>query len=193
MKVLVIGDLHIPTRAAGIPEQFKTLLNPAKFSMILVTGNLCDKETYDYLRTLTSNILVSFGDSDEISRGYPNSEITRVGNFGIGLIHGHLVVPLGDKEVLSQIQHKLNVDILVSGATHEMTAYVHKGKLFLNPGTASGAYSDYAIFPTPTFIVLEIEGSSAEIYKYSLLDHEQGVKVDKATYLHPSTRPSLSL
>lgn len=48
--VLVIGDLHIPHRAAFIPEKFKKMLVPNKMQHVLCTGNLVTKEQYDELR-----------------------------------------------------------------------------------------------------------------------------------------------
>jgi vacuolar protein sorting-associated protein 29 len=48
--VLVIGDLHIPHRAAIIPEKFKRMLVPNKMQHVICTGNLVTKEQYDELR-----------------------------------------------------------------------------------------------------------------------------------------------
>jgi vacuolar protein sorting-associated protein 29 len=41
------------------------------------------------------------------------------GTLKIGLLHGHQVVPLGDTEALSAIARKMDVDVLISGATHK--------------------------------------------------------------------------
>lgn len=62
--VLVLGDLHIPHRSSGLPVKFKKLLVPGKIQHILCTGNLCTKESYDYLRTLAGDIHVVRGDSE---------------------------------------------------------------------------------------------------------------------------------
>ena len=48
--VLVLGDLHIPHRAAAIPEKFKRMLVPNKMQHVLCTGNLVTKEQYDELK-----------------------------------------------------------------------------------------------------------------------------------------------
>ena len=39
------------------------------------------------------------------------------------------------------VQRKLDVDILITGHTHQFAAFEYEGKLFINPGTATGAYS----------------------------------------------------
>lgn len=41
---------------------------PGKIQHILCTGNLCTKETYDYLKTLAADVHVVRGDFDEVPR-----------------------------------------------------------------------------------------------------------------------------
>lgn len=41
--VLVIGDMHIPQRAAEIPAAFRKILVPGKMTAVLCTGNLCTR------------------------------------------------------------------------------------------------------------------------------------------------------
>lgn len=65
--VLVIGDLHIPHRVHDLPAKFKKLLVPGKIQQILCTGNVCDKETYEYLRTISPDVNIVKGDYDEVS------------------------------------------------------------------------------------------------------------------------------
>ena len=36
---LVIGDLHVPYRAAGIPEAFRKMFVPGRINAVFVTGN----------------------------------------------------------------------------------------------------------------------------------------------------------
>lgn len=64
--VLVLGDLHIPHRCHSLPLKFKKLLVPGRIQHILCTGNLCTKESYDYLKTLASDVHVVRGDFDEV-------------------------------------------------------------------------------------------------------------------------------
>ncbi|XP_023058954.1 vacuolar protein sorting-associated protein 29 isoform X4 [Piliocolobus tephrosceles] len=63
--VLVLGDLHIPHRCNSLPAKFKKLLVPGKIQHILCTGNLCTKESYDYLKTLAGDVHIVRGDFDE--------------------------------------------------------------------------------------------------------------------------------
>jgi vacuolar protein sorting-associated protein 29 len=61
------GDLHLPFRAHDLPAKFRKLLVPGKIQQIICTGNVCDKETYDYLRTVAGDVHVVRGDYDEVS------------------------------------------------------------------------------------------------------------------------------
>ena len=56
--VLVIGDLHIPHRTSDLPKKFKGLLVPGKIAHILCTGNLVDKLTLDYFKSLAGDVHV---------------------------------------------------------------------------------------------------------------------------------------
>lgn len=64
-----------------------------------------------------------------------------VGQFRIGLCHGHQLVPWGDVDVLALLRRQLDVDIVVTGHTHKFEAFEQDGKFYVNPGSATGAYS----------------------------------------------------
>lgn len=140
MLVLVLGDLHIPHRCNALPAKFKKLLVPGKIQHILCTGNLCTKESYDYLKTLAGDVHIVRGDFDE-NLNYPEQKVVTVGQFKIGLIHGHQVIPWGDLASLALLQRQLDVDILISGHTHKFEAFENENKFYINPGSATGAYS----------------------------------------------------
>lgn len=64
--MLVLGDFHIPFRCHNLPAKFKKILVPNRIQHILCTGNLCTKESYDYLKTLASDVHVVQGDFDDV-------------------------------------------------------------------------------------------------------------------------------
>ena len=97
MLVLVLGDLHIPYRSAALPSKFKKLLIPGRIQHILCTGNLCTKDSFDYLKTLANDVHVVRGDFDE-NPSWPEQKVVTVGQFKIGLCHGHQLVPWGDAD-----------------------------------------------------------------------------------------------
>ncbi|KAF9417444.1 hypothetical protein HW555_005447 [Spodoptera exigua] len=179
MLVLVLGDLHIPHRCSSLPLKFKKLLLPGRIQHILCTGNLCTKESYDYLKTLASDVHVVRGDFDEIST-YPEQKVITVGQFRIGLIHGHQIVPWGDEESLALVQRQLDVDILISGHTHRFEAYEHENKFYINPGSATGAFTPLFQDTIPSFVLMDIQSSTVVTYVYKLLGDE--VKVERIEY-----------
>lgn len=182
--VLAIGDLHIPFRATDLPAKFKSMLVPGKIQHIICTGNLCIKEVHDYLKNLCPSLHVTRGEYDEDSR-YPETKTLTIGQFKLGLCHGHQVVPWGDLDSLAMLQRQLDVDILVSGHTHQFKAYKHEAGVVINPGSATGAYSSITYDVNPSFVLMDIDGLRVVVYVYELIDGE--VKVDKIDFKKTST------
>jgi predicted phosphodiesterase len=58
---------------------------------------LCTKESYDYLKTLANDVHIVRGDFDE-NTAWPEQKVVSVGQFKIGLCHGHQLVPWGDAD-----------------------------------------------------------------------------------------------
>lgn len=163
---LVVGDFHIPQRASMIPEKFQKMLVPNKMQRklaiylffdksiihnepwfnssidVLCTGNLVTKDQYDELRHLAPNVHVVRGCFDEDS-SYPESKVIQIGQFKIGLIHGHQIVPWGDSHSLAILQRQMDVDILITGHTHRNEVNEYGGKWFINPGSITGAYRSF--------------------------------------------------
>lgn len=106
---------------------------------VLCTGNLVTKEQYDELKGLAPNVHVVRGGFDE-DQSLPESKVIQIGQFKIGLIHGHQIVPWGDAHSLAMIQRQMDVDILITGHTHKNEVNEYEGKWFINPGSITGAY-----------------------------------------------------
>jgi len=88
--VLVIGDLHIPHRIHDLPGKFKKLLVPGKIQQILCTGNVCDRETYEYLRTVSPDVNVVKGDYDEVRASlFFKSSPRKRAEAGRGIVRRH--------------------------------------------------------------------------------------------------------
>lgn len=182
--VLALGDLHIPHRAPDLPPKFKSMLVPGKIQHIICTGNLCIKEVHDYLRTLCPDLHISRGEYDEETR-YPETKTLTIGQFKIGICHGHQVIPWGDLDSLAMLQRQLDVDILVTGHTHQFTAYKHEAGVVINPGSATGAYSSITYDVNPSFVLMDVDGLRVVVYVYELIDGE--VKVDKIDFKKTTT------
>jgi len=228
--VLVLGDLHIPHRTHDLPPKFKKLLAPAgKISQVLCTGNVCDRETLEYLRGIVTGggggggdgagmgeVYVVKGDYDELPSLPSSLTITHASphtSLRIGLIHGHQSLPLGSLDALSAIARQMDVDVLVSGATHGVQAVEYDGRFFLNPGSATGAWTGHRSAssapaplnatattdpsppsasatpadryrdPPPSFALMDIQGTVIVTYVYQFIDGD--VKVEKVEWRKP--------
>lgn len=82
--------MHVPHRTFALPAKFRKLLVPNKMQHVLCTGNLCTRETYDYLRlsfaflvqmvnfiyrSLASDVHIVRGDFDEDSK-LPDTKVS---------------------------------------------------------------------------------------------------------------------
>lgn len=58
-----------------------------------------------------------------------------------GVVHGHQIVPWEDEEALKQYQRELGCDMLIYGHSHRQSIKRIGDCYFVNPGSATGAYS----------------------------------------------------
>ena len=178
--VLVVGDMFVPQRSQDIDSQFKAILIPNKLQHVLSLGNIGSRESYDWLKSLSNDFHSVKGDFDE--GDMPEKKLVTIGEFKIGLIHGHQVLPWGNAEALSSIQRELDCDILLSGNTHQINVKVVDNKLFINPGSISGAFSNVVPDPSPSFVLMVLQGTEAIVYLYVLNDRTQKFEVNKIEY-----------
>lgn len=90
-------------------------------------------------------------------------------------------MPIGDLDGLSALARQLDVDVLISGHTHTVQAVEYENKFFVNPGSATGAWT--GLFngdPTPSFALMDIQGPVVVTYIYQLIDGE--VRVEKVEW-----------
>ena len=178
--VLVVGDMFVPQRSQDIDPQFKTILIPNKLQHVLSLGNIGSRESYDWLKSLSNDFHSVKGDFDE--GDMPDKKVVTIGEFKIGMIHGHQILPCGNTESLSAIQRELDCDILLSGNTHEVNVKVLDNKLYINPGSISGAFSNCVADPSPSFVLMVLQGTEAIIYLYVLNDRSQKFDVNKIEF-----------
>ena len=179
--VLLVGDMLVPQRISDLNEQFKALLTPNKINHILCLGNMGSNESYDWLRSLSNNFHCVKGDYD-LDESMPETKCVQIGEFKIGIIHGHQIIPSGDINSLCNIQRQLGCNILVSGYTHEFDIKVKDNALFINPGSISGAFSPFIKDNSPSFILLALQGDIAILYIYLLNNDNTKYDVKKIEY-----------
>ena len=96
------------------------------------------------------------------------------------------VVPWGDTASLGVLQRQLDVDVLVTGHTHRLEACARDGDFFVNPGSATGAFSLLAPAATPqppSFLLLDVQPGALVIYIYRMIDND--VRVERLEHKKP--------
>ena len=178
--VLVVGDMFVPQRSPDINEQFKSILIPNKIQHVLSLGNIGSRESYDWLKSLSNDFHTVKGDFDE--GDIPEKKVVQIGEFKIGMIHGHQALPWGDLDALTNIQRELGCDILLSGHTHQIDIKVKDKKFYINPGSISGAFSHLIANPNPSFVLMVLQGEEAIVYLYILNDKSQKFELSKIEF-----------
>jgi len=182
MLILIIGDLHIPMRSHAIPAVFRDNLSGGKIHKILCTGNLCTKDELELLKSFCSDIQFVRGEFDDDELSDVEQLVDPVGSFKIGLVSGCALIPQNDKERLAAKAREMDVDILAFGGGHRAGVFEHNGTLFVNPGSATGAFTADTPDARPSFILIKLSGGSAQIFTYYLdEDGETKVNRDKFT------------
>ena len=199
--VLLLGDHHLPSRTTTIPEQFQRMLVPHKMQHVICTGNIECPEELDRLRELVggsaNNVHVVAGDyyfaqqhqvtsqqHQLVQQQLDEKKVVQLGQFRIGIIGGHQVVPWGDLTALSMIRRQMNVDVLVCGSRRKEGVVQYEGGYYIFPGSITGAYSashSEGEKVHPSFILLAVQGNTMVCYVYCLKDNGE-VDVSKTEF-----------
>ncbi|CAL5369914.1 unnamed protein product [Camellia sinensis] len=204
--VLAIGNLHIPHGAPDLPPKFKSMLVPGEVhdylkslcpSLHITRGEYDEDPHHPETKTLTIGqfkLGLCHGHQRFFSFGVQEfdwllAKLEFIAGrllVAVWVFHAnHQVVPWGDLDSLAMLQRQLDVDILVSGHTHQFRAYKHEGGVVINPGSATGAYSSITYDVNPSFMLMDIDGLRVVVYVYELIDGE--VKVDKIDFKKTTT------
>ncbi|KAI1629646.1 Metallo-dependent phosphatase-like protein, partial [Exophiala viscosa] len=176
-----------------LTPQFRKLLTPGKIGQVVCLGNLTDKETYDFLRAIAPDLHIVKGDFDTEASNLALSKVVQHGGLRIGFTHGHTIIPQGEADALLIAARQMDVDILLWGGTHKFEAYELEGKFFVNPGSATGAFSTSWLAveeePSPSFCLMDIQGDVLVLYVYQLRTDANGnenVAVEKVSFRKPA-------
>ncbi len=184
IKLLAIGDSHLPRRAKNVPDQIikklEQLVELEKFDYTFFTGDVVNAPKFmNFLNLITKrNLFVVIGNMDYYggNRDAPvyrdlNISMGNNDNLIVGLTHGHQVSPRGDRSQLELIAFEKSFNILISGHTHKEEIFLQKDILLLNPGSVTGAWS-FVASGNPSFITLSIIKKTGEInvvlYQYDI-------------------------
>ena len=164
MRLLVLGDTHIPRRASRIPEEFDRLFKELEYDAVVCTGDLTDKSVLDYLKGL-GELHVVRGNMDHLP--LPETAVIDA-EVKVGVLHGDQVYPRGDREQLQDLAAEMKVDVLISGHTHSPDVF--KGRaVLLNPGSATGVWGGGGGAGIPSFMLVDV-GDKIDVTLFRLRD-----------------------
>lgn len=132
MLIGLISDTHIPDRAKEIPEKvFEAFDN---VDLILHAGDLTSPKVIEDLEKIAPVMAIQ-GNMDRANGiDLPKAKVIEAEGLKIGVVHGE-VYPRADSDQLLYLAKELNVDILVSGHSHQPKIEQKEGTLLLNPGS----------------------------------------------------------
>jgi putative phosphoesterase len=158
----VFGDAHIPSRRDSIPTSFYNHIEETDYDFALVTGDLVrETEMRTAMPSLPTCYMVQ-GNMD-YGRGFDFHKQVQIDDFSVLVLHGTQLRPRGSVKQMWDIVMNVDADIGIHGHTHKPTIDLLKGRLFLNPGTISGATGGWAGKDDASFIELEIIGSQLTV------------------------------
>jgi putative phosphoesterase len=137
-RVLILGDTHIPSRRDAIPDEFYQYIKDSPYDMTLITGDLVRESDMRAALPPLSRSFIVIGNMD-FGSSYNFHEQIQIDNFNVLLLHGTQLRPRGNIEQLWEILQNINGDVAVHGHTHRAAIDLYKDRLFLNPGTITGA------------------------------------------------------
>ena len=179
IKMIVLGDAHIPDRATDIPSRIAELIESEKpFDVVVYTGDLTGREVLEYVKTLGKEVHVVQGNMDWLP--LPEYDVFELFGIRFGVIHGDQVRPRGDIPKLTRIAKELDVRVLISGHTHSPFISVHSGIIHLNPGSVTGVPSGTGGSLIPSLMIVYVcDDRSLDIRLYELIGERLTMKRER--------------
>ena len=208
VRILCIGDSHIPNRAKELPEKiYDKLDNLTKkdlFDFTFFTGDVIKfPKLLDSLNLKTKKKLYIVMGNMDYYYGNRNAPIYQKldiifedkDKMTLGLTHGTQIRPRGDHSQLENLAIEKKYNIIVSGHTHKEEIFLtDKGILLINPGSVTGAWS-FVASGIPSFIELNIIESAKEIIidLFQIDRHSREIIALKSKYFFQNNRITDSL
>lgn len=142
---------------------------------------------------MSPDLKIVKGRFDVEATSLPLTQVVAHGSLRIGFLEGFTLVS-NEPDLLLAEANKLDVDVLCWGGTHRFECFEYMDKFFVNPGSATGAFSTgwgtaegEEGEVVPSFCLMDVQGISLTLYVYQLRKDANGenVAVEKVTYTKP--------
>lgn len=140
MRIAILSDTHIPSRADDLPEWVVGEIERAEH--VMHAGDFDSRPSYDRVRALASDLTAIRGNLDPRDLGPNSVETVDLGGVRFVLTHGTGPLEGYLDRVASTVDKHAADDgrtVGVSGHTHEVMDRNLDGYRVLNPGSATGA------------------------------------------------------
>ncbi|AEX85797.1 phosphoesterase, MJ0936 family [Marinitoga piezophila KA3] len=129
-KILLISDIHIPTRSTYLQLE---KIDYSKYDYIIASGDFIEEEVIFYFKAQSPEFIGVYGNADyyDVKYSLPEKRIINIEGKKIGIIHGHQA-GWGDPERL--IKRFSNIDIMIYGHTHRPDDRIINNIRCINPG-----------------------------------------------------------
>jgi len=155
MLIGLISDTHIPDREDKLPitilEAFKDV------ELIIHAGDLISIEVKEELEKIAPVLAVQGNMDRTYNIDLPKSLTKTIEDVKIGVNHGE-VYPRGDTQQLYYIARELDVEVLISGHTHQAFIEQIDEILLLNPGSPT-----VPRLTDPTVMLMTIEKEKIDV------------------------------
>lgn len=155
MKIAVISDTHIPSRARRIPDAFRDRIRQADH--VIHAGDFDSEGTLADVRDLSPELTAVAGNTDP-SIGLPERVPTEFGGVTFVVLHGTGSKRGWEDRVATAVREVANEPrVGVAGHTHRVFDREIGGVRVLNPGSATGAA------PADRATMLTVDAADGEI------------------------------
>lgn len=135
MRIGIISDTHMPTRAKQLPQALRTGLSGV--DMILHAGDWTKLDVADALQQIAPvDGVAGNNDGEDIIRRFGRKKILTLAGYRIGIVHGDGFKKTTEVRAWEAFAGD-KVDIILFGHSHVPFLRRHQGVLVFNPGSAT--------------------------------------------------------
>ena len=162
VRIAIIGDTHIPSRADEIPEWITEEVEAADHTIHV--GDFDAAETLDEVRDLAGGELTAVTGNMDPHLDLPSVTTVERGGLGFVVTHGTGDIEGYEDRVAGVVRETAGdgPTVGVSGHTHQVLDAEVDGVRLLNPGSATGAEPA----ETATMMVAEVDGGGLDVTVY---------------------------
>lgn len=150
MKLLLLADTHVPTRARVLPEQVWTAIDDA--DVVIHAGDWVDAGVFEEISARSKRLIACWGNNDGDDLRVRMPECARVTLGGVRIAVVHETGSSAGREQRMAAKYP-NIDVLVFGHSHiPWDTVTDTGVRLLNPGSPT----DRRRQPFCTYMTAEI-------------------------------------